>query len=227
MVNKGENRYLKRAHISETKSREILRCFSLDITGTKTSELTGVSRPTVNRIYKKLRDRIKDICDNEFPLSGEVEVDESYFGARRIKGKRGRGSYGKTIVFGILERNGKVYTEIVPDCSRATLQGIIRGRVDVESVIHSDKWRGYNGLVDISYSKHFRVDHRDNKFSNGRSHINGIESFWSFAKRRLQKFNGVSKKNFNLHLKECEFRFNNRDSDIYKILLNILRKKML
>jgi transposase-like protein len=227
MVNKGKNRYLKRAHISETKSREILRCFSLDITGTKTSELTGVSRPTVNRIYKKLRDRIKDICDNEFPLSGEVEVDESYFGARRIKGKRGRGSYGKTIVFGILERNGKVYTEIVPDCSRATLQGIIRGRVDVESVIHSDKWRGYNGLVDISYSKHFRVDHRDNKFSNGRSHINGIESFWSFAKRRLQKFNGVSKKNFNLHLKECEFRFNNRDSDIYKILLNILRKKML
>ncbi|HEX3033903.1 MAG TPA: IS1595 family transposase, partial [Thermodesulfobacteriota bacterium] len=61
----------------------------------------------------------------------------------------------------------------------------------------------------------------------GRSHINGIESFWSFAKRRLQKFNGVSKKNFNLHLKECEFRFNNREKDIYKILLNILRKNML
>ena len=227
MGNKGENRYLKRAHISERKFREILRCFSLDITATKTSELTGASRPTVNRIYKRLRERIKDICDNEFPLSGEVEVDESYFGASRTKGKRGRGAYGKTIVFGILERNGKVYTEIVPDCSRATLQAIIRGRVEVESVIHSDKWRGYNGLVDIGYPKHFRVDHRDNKFSNGRSHINGIESFWSFAKRRLQKFNGVSKKNFNIHLKECEFRFNNRDSNIYKILLNIIRKNML
>jgi len=120
-----------------------------------------------------------------------------------------------------------VYTEIVPDCSRATLQAIIRGRVDVESVIHSDKWRGYNGLVDIGYSKHFRVDHRDNKFSNGKSHINGIESFWSFAKRRLQKFDGVSKKNFNFHLKECEFRFNNGNSDIYKILLNNIRKNML
>jgi transposase-like protein len=227
MRNKGKNRYLKGAHFSESKFREILRCFSLDITATKTSELIGISRPTTNRIYKKLRERIKEICDNEFPLSGEVEVDESYFGARRIKGKRGRGSYGKTIVFGILERNGKVYTEIVPDCSRATLQAIIRGRVEVESVIHSDKWRGYNGLVDIGYSKHFRVDHRDNKFSNGRSHINGIESFWSFAKRRLQKFNGFSKKDFNLHLKECEFRFNNREKDIYKILLNILRKHML
>jgi transposase len=227
MGNKGKNRYLKSAHISEAKFREILRCFSLDITATKTSELTSISRPTTNRIYKKLRERIRDICDNEFPLSGEVEVDESYFGAKRIKGKRGRAPYGKTIVFGILERSGKVYTEIVPDCSRATLQAIIRGKVEVESVIHSDKWRGYNGLVDIGYSKHFRVDHRDNKFSNGRSHINGIESFWSFAKRRLRKFNGVSKKNFNLHLKESEFRFNNREKDIYKILLNILRKNML
>jgi transposase len=201
--------------------------FARYITATKASELTGISRPTTNRIYKKLTERIRDICNNEFPLSGGVEVDESYFGAKRIKGKKGRGSYGKTIVFGIFERNGKVYTEIVPDCSRATLQAIIRGKVDVESVIHSDKWRGYNGLVDIGYSKHFRVDHRDNKFSNGRSHINGIESFLSFAKRRLQKFTGVSKKNFNLQLKESEFRFNNREKDIYKILLNILRKNML
>ena len=217
---------MKGTHISERKLRGILRCFSLDITATKTSELTGVSRPTANRIYKKLRERIKDMC-HEFPLSGEVEVYESYFGARRIRGKRGRGAYGKTIVFGILERNGKVYTEIVPDCSRATLQAIIRGKVEVESVIHSDKWRGYNGLVDIGYPKHFRVDHRGNKFSNGRSHINGIESFWSFAKRRLQKFNVVSRENFNLHLKESEFRFNNRDTDIYKLLLKNLNQNML
>lgn len=219
MINKGKNRYLKHTHISERKFKEIVKCFSLDITATKTAQLTGVSRQTINNIYKKVRQRIKQICDKEFPLKGEVEVDESYFGARRVRGKRGRGSYGKTIVFGILERNGKVYTEIVPDCKRLTLQGIIRGRVDINSVIHSDKWRGYNGLVDIGYSKHFRVAHRDNKFTNGKSHINGIESFWSYAKRRLQKFNGVSKNYFNLHLKESEFRFNNRDKNIYKILL--------
>ena len=127
-------------------------------------------------------------------------------------------------MFGILQRNGKVYTEIVPDCSRATLQAIIRGKVKPDSVIHSDKWRGYNGLVDVGYPKHFRVDHRDNKFTNGKSHINGIESFWSYAKRRLQKFNGINKKNFKLHLKECEFRFNNRDKNIYKLLLNFLYK---
>ena len=69
-------------------------------------------------------------------LSGEVEVDESFFGARRVKGKRGRGAGGKTIVFGLLKRNGKVYTKIVPNCSRATLQAVIRGKVDIESTIH-------------------------------------------------------------------------------------------
>jgi transposase len=65
-----------------------------------------------------------------------------YFGAKTIKGKRGRGSYATTIVFGISERNGKAYTEIAPDCSRATLQAIVSGKEEAESVIHSDKWRG-------------------------------------------------------------------------------------
>lgn len=227
MVNKGKNRYLKRSHISEHKFKEITRYFSLDITAANTAQLTGVSRQTINRLYKKIRERIKKICDNEFPPGGEIEVDESFFGAKRVKGKRGRGSYGKTIVFGILERNGKVYTEIVPDCSKATLQRVIRGKVSLDAVIHSDKWRGYNGLVDLGYKKHFRVDHGDNKFTNGKSHINGIESFWSYAKRRLQKFNGISKKYFNLHLKESEFRFNNRGKNIYKILLHNLHENNL
>jgi len=224
MVNKGENRYFKGSHISERKFRQIIKYFSMDITASQTAQLTQVSRQTTNKLYARIRERIKEQCEYESPLKGEVEVDESYFGAKRVKGKRGRGSYGKTPVFGILQRNGKVYTEIVPDCSRATLQAIIRGKVKPDSVIHSDKWRGYNGLVDVGYPKHFRVDHRDNKFTNGKSHINGIESFWSYAKRRLQKFNGINKKNFKLHLKECEFRFNNRDKNIYKLLLNFLYK---
>ena len=103
-------------------------------------------------------------------MKGEIEVDESYFGAgpalwmRRVRGKRGRGARGKTIVFGLLKRQGKVYTEIVPDCSSAVLQKVIKGKVDVDSVIHSDGWRGYNGLVDFGYKKHFRVHHGKNEF---------------------------------------------------------------
>ena len=142
------------------------------------------------------RKRIAEICETETPFSGVIEVDESYFGAKRIRGKRGRGAAGKSLVFGILQRKGKVYTEIVPDCAKATLQAIIRGKVSPNSVIHSDGWRGYNGLVDIGYKKHYRVHHGSNEFARGKKHINGIgiESFWSFAKTRLSKLMGFLKK---------------------------------
>ena len=103
------------------------------------------------QIFAAFRERIVHLC------KGEVEVDESDFDARRVRGLRGRGARGKTIVFGLFKRNGRVYTEVVPDCSKATLQGIIRGRVELESIIHSDGWRGYDGLVDLGYQKHFRV----------------------------------------------------------------------
>ena len=172
------NKYASHSKISEKKILELIRLFALDLNALQIAELTGLNRNTVNRYLKAIRKRIALFSEQESPFSGEVEIDESYFGARRVKGKRGRGAYGKTIVFGIVKRQGKVYTEIVPNCSRDTLQAVIRGRVDLESVIHSDGWRGYNGLVDLGYQKHFRVNHGKNEFVRGKSHINGIESFW-------------------------------------------------
>jgi transposase-like protein len=175
------------------------------------------------------------------PFSGELEADwswqgqlpefarsanlhESYFGPRRIKGKRGRGAGQKTIVFGLLKRNGKVYTEIIPDTKAVTLQGIIRGHADIESVIHSDGWRGYDGLVDVGYEKHFRVNHSEDEFSDGHgNHVNGIESFWGFAKSHLAKFKGIRKDLFEIHLKETEFRLNLRGQNLYKYLLKMIR----
>lgn len=187
-----------------------------------------MTHKTVNAIFLKIRRRMAEDCARQSPFStGEVEVDESYFGPRRVRGKRGRGDSGKTIVFGLLKRDGKVYTEIVPDCKKATLQGIICGRVALETVIHSDGWRGYDGLVDVGYAKHFRVEHGANEFARGTHHINGIESFWSYAKRRLQKFNGVSARTFHLHLKECEWRFNSKSKNLYQELLRLLRQHPL
>ncbi|MEQ1096156.1 transposase, partial [Acinetobacter johnsonii] len=69
------------------------------------------------------------------------------------------------------ERNGRVYTEIVPDCKMKTLQEVIIGKVSLKSVIYSDGWRRYNGLVDVGYSKHFRVNHGANEFARGQCHI--------------------------------------------------------
>lgn len=223
------NRYKKRAHISEYKFRQIVRHFSLDLTASQTAKLTNINRNTINKYLMQIRQNIAEYCEQQSPFSGEIEVDESYFGARRVKGIRGRGARGKTIVFGIFQRNGKVYTEIVPDCKSKTLQAIIRGKVSVESIIHSDTWRGYSSLVDLGYQKHYRVKHGINEFVNGKSHINGIESFWAFAKTRLSKFRGLNKNTFYMHLKESEFRFNHRNDRnvLDKIILKIIRENPL
>ena len=216
-----KSKYIKVSHISEPKFREIVKLFSADLSATQIANLTKLNRNTINRYLMLFRERIVKICEKDSPLSGEVEVDESYFGASRVRGTR-----GKTIVFGLLKREGKVYTEIVPDVTKATLQSIIRGKVNPNSIIHSDGWRGYHGLVDVGYDKHFRVHHGKNEFVRGNSHINGIESFWSYAKIRLVKFHGMDKKTFNLHLKEYEFRFNNRGEDLYKLLLKFSEKNL-
>ncbi len=108
------NKYFFRAKISNEKFRLILHLFCLDIEAKKTAELTNLNRSTINNIYHKLRERIAELCEAESPFqNGEVELDESYFGARRVRGKRGRGAKGKTPVFGMLKRGEKVYTQIV------------------------------------------------------------------------------------------------------------------
>ena len=134
----------------------------------------------------------------------------------------GRGT-SKQPVFGILERNGRVCTEIIPDCKKSTLQAIIKGKVSPDTAIYSDGWRGDHGLVDVGYDKHFRVNHSQNEFSRGQGvHVNGIENFWSFTKRRLAKFNGV-KCHFNLHLKESEWRYGREKEDLAPELWRILK----
>ena len=214
---------LKRSRISQKKFRQILRYFSLDLTASQITALTGLNRNTINRYLSLIRRAIALHCESESPFAGEIELDESYFGAKRIRGKRGRGACGKTIVFGIYKRNGCVYTEIVPNCSRRTLYAIVKGKVSQDSTIHTDGFRSYDSIVDLGYQKHYRINHGKDEFAIGTNHINGIEGFWGLAKVRLVKFRGMRKSTFYLHLKECEFRFNYRKENLYSILLKITK----
>ena len=222
-----KNKYCIRSRITTTKFRGILKYFCEDFLATTTANLSKINRNTVNKIYNLLRIRIVEISLNSQPELGEFELDESYFGAKRVRGKRGRGAAGKTPVFGILKRDGKVFVNIVKNCSRVQLMPIIQGKILEGSTIHTDGWRAYDGLILNGYD-HYRVFHSKDEFARGKSHVNGIESFWSFAKRRLSKFNGLSGHKFNLHLKESEFRWNHRDKKImYDIILRNLRIRPL
>jgi transposase len=213
---------LKHSKISKYKIKKILKCFSEDLPAIKTASLLHLNRKTIDRYYNLFRERITQASMKEMEVvSGEVELDESYFGARRVRGKRGRGAAGKTPVFGLLKRNGKVFVTVVKNCSKNELMPIIKGHVLEGSTIHTDGWKAYDGLILNGYD-HYRVHHSKNEFARGKNHVNGIESFWSFAKRRLAKFNGIASHKFHLYLKECEFRFNYRDCDIYAKMLLII-----
>ena len=84
---------------------------------------------------------------------------------------------------------------------------IIRDKIKPDSIVYSDCWRGYN-VLDVLEFKHYRINH-SKIFADQKNHINGIENFWSQAKRHMRKFNGIPAKHFELFLKECEWRFNN------------------
>ena len=224
-----QNRYKKVAHFSEGKFRQIIKCFCLDLTATDTGNLCGLSRPTINKIFIQIRRRIFFLTHKqheEEKLSGVFECDESYFGAKRVRGKKGRGAAGKTPVFGLLKRGDCVYVQVVENCSKDQLMPIIQGKVLEGSTINTDGWKAYDGLVLNGYD-HYRVFHSHDEFARGKCHVNGIESFWSYAKRRLAKFNGLTDEKFYLHLKESKWRFNHRCDNIYKILLKEFRKNPL
>ena len=223
-----KNPYRKKSHLETKKTRKIIRLFSEDLTATTTSRLLKIERKTVNRWYNYLREIIyeKSKKTDEEIREWIIEIDESYFWARRVRWKRWRWASGKTKVLWLLKREGRVYVRIVPDCSAKTLLPIIRRKISVEdSKINTDYWKSYDGLVDLWYKKHYRVKHSKNEFARGTKHVNWIESFWSYCKRRLSKFNGIKQDFFLLYLKECERRFNCwlQNQDKYKQLLKLCR----
>ena len=223
-----KNKYLKSSRISEAKFRELLRLFAADIPALTATKLLRLNYRTTHRIYTLLRQRIVRLSWAEFtPFFGEIEVDESYFGARRIRGRLGRApAEGKIPVLGLHKRGQRVFVSVVKECYKEALRPILRGNILAQSDVYTDGWKAYDGLVADGY-KHHRVYHHENEFARGKSHINGIESFWSFAKLRLGKLHGVRKEKFLLHLKECEWRFNHRGEDLYKILRSVCRKNPL
>ena len=199
---------MRKSRLSYSKQLRLMEHFVAGSTARCAAELVGVNRKTGAYYYHRLRVIISIELEREAAefLSGEIEVDESYFGGHR-KGKRGRGAAGKVPVFGLLKRGGKVYTKIISDAKSSTLMPIIQNKVKPDSIVYTDCWRGYN-VLDISEFKHYRINH-SKLFAHKHNHINGIENFWSQAKRHMRKFNGVPKEHFHYFLKECEWRFNN------------------
>ena len=198
----------------------IIKLFELELSARKISQQVGLSYPTALKAVNMIRMAIvANNTDSDDLLTGEIELDEAYFGGRR-KGNRGRGAAGKVPVFGILERDGIVRVEVVKDVSAKTLLNLTIKTVRRGSIVYTDKFRSYDALMCCGY-RHLKIDHHK-KFSTGKVYINGLEGFWSYAKERLIKHHGVSKEKFPLYLKEMEFRYNNRNDEIFNLLAQYL-----
>ena len=203
----------------------VLYYFYLEISARKTSKELNLDYGTIQSRFMQFRKRIAGYCNAEAEkLNGELEIDESYFGGKR-KGQRGRGAKNKTIVFGILERKGKIYTKIVENVSKETLMKEIENKTKKGSVFYTDGWKSYASLE--QYGKHNIIDHDKELVDKNHNHINGIEGFWSFAKERFHKYHGIDKENYPYYVKEMEFRFNHRNESVFNLLFEICIRRLV
>ena len=169
----------------------------------------GVTYKTAWRMGHELR-KFMAKTDGEWPLRGAVEADETYIGGRTSGGMRGRGAPNKTVVFGMLERDGDVMAKVVPNVQKKTLQPIIEENVVAGSTVHTDELKSYGGLSKAGF-EHETVNHGAGEYVDGDCHVNGIEGFWARLKLSIRGTHvHVSRKHLQTYVKEFEYRYNMR-----------------
>lgn len=202
--------------VSRSLARRIVTEFVLEHSTNTILERVAVSKYRLLKLRTKLRAAM--LRDVPPAFSGIVEVDETYVGgkwknrrknARRKAKKRGRGT-DKQPVFGIRCREGQVWAEVVRGVNAQDLQPIIERRVRHGSTVVSDGWKGYTGIATKGYV-HRLVDHGKGEYSDGKGgHINGLEGFWGYVKRKLAARGGIRRERLPLYLAEYVWRYNQR-----------------
>ncbi len=169
----------------------------------------GVTYKTAWRIFKQIR---KLMDENVNPLTGQVEVDETYIGGKH-SGRRGRGASGKTVVMGLTERQGNAIAKIVSDIKTRTLLPMIWKNVSRNSTVFTDELPSYNHVAKLGYS-HEIVQHCAKQYVRGNAHVNTVESLWSTIKRGIDGVNhSVSPLYLQSYLDSYVFRYNHRKDE--------------
>ena len=211
--------YIKHCKLSKKKQQELMKLFLANTSARMASKIVNVNRNTGILFFRKVREVIDiKMSKNKEKLSGEVEVDEMYYGKR--KGSKGRNAKGKKILFGMKTRGGKVIIKNIKGVDGKTITQEIYDNIAKNSLIYSDSFRSYNKIDQEKYEhkteKHSKtyVDRKDKTIDT-----NSIENVWRQVRRYFNVYNGVSK-NFKLFLSEVMFRINYTDLNVQKKLLN-------
>lgn len=168
----------------------------------------GVTYKCAWRMAHEIRKHMARV-DGDPSLSGEVEIDETFMGGHR-PGKRGRGAAGKTILMGMLQRDGNVMTKVIPGLKRQTVYPVILNNVDKGATLHTDEMHSYRGLDQHGY-EHKTVNHGAGEYARDGSHVNSLENYWSRLKTSIRGTHiWVSGKHLPKYAGEFEYRFNSR-----------------
>lgn len=170
----------------------------------------GVTYKTAWRMGHEIRKYMAQV-DHDGPLSGHVEIDETFIGGHQHRNAKAKANGpDKAVVLGMVERNGDITTRVVENVRRASLEPHIRAVVAPGSRISTDELPSYNFLRDAGY-KHGHVAHMREEWTDGDTHVQTIEGFWSHLKRAISSTHvHVSEKHLPKYLGEFEFRFNLR-----------------
>jgi transposase len=224
-----KNRYLKGAHISERKVRELLKLFCEDLTATQIANISGISRITINAYLKLIRIHIARFCEEKNPvhtINGKLfflPVDNFQMNGQQKNGKTLTKSF-----YGIFKYEDVIYTNKLINIEPSWVYDWVKGKVNADAaIVEKHRLNLYNGIVDFNTLKLFRINTSPSGLIKGRSQIDEIDLFWGTLKSRLAKFRGLNGNTLYLHVKETEFRYNYRNEDIFELLINIIHKRPL
>ena len=187
------------------------------VSGKELQRQLGVTYKTAYRIGQQIRKLTEKANSFEALLSGHVELDEAYVGGRTSGGKRGRGAPNKTIVMGMVSRDGKMAAEVIPNVKKETLRKVVLDNVEPGSVVSTDELYSYNLLTGDGYThgavKHGQKEYAYYDYQQGVTHhVNSVEGFWRLFKASIRSTHvAISPKYMNRYLAEFTFRANHRE----------------
>lgn len=223
-----KNKYLKGAHLSERKVRELMKLFCDDLTATQIAGITGISRITVNAYFKLIRTHIARFCEERNPFlspgTGEAAAFTPTEEADTLLPENGG---VKKSFYGIYTKESFVYADKLPLTDSSWLYDWLKGRTrPVEGLAEKYRLDLYRGIADFNHVRLHRLQ-ETGEAAPVRSSADDIDIFWGLLKSRLVKFRGLNGSTLYLHVKETEFRYNYRNRDIYEMLIDILNTQPL
>ena len=221
------NKYVVGTHISERKFRDVVKFFCDDYIAAKTAEFTGISRPTINKYYNEFRKVIAELCDEpeKAALCVTQELKRHSLFRSKLKTVLGWGGTSDISILGLLKNDGTVYTQITDMCAVPSWASEIVQVLYEEGDMISESYEEFKREVMSHWERQRNRIQNCDSYRCGKEAVKEIESFWQLCRVRLARFRGLKKDSYYLHIKECEFRYNMRNADMYQALLKAMRER--